>query len=71
VSIEPFSVLAKQKRLESRAHACLIGGMVHDPLRIDGLSLLGQYIRNIRMNFPAGAGSQFDSRSAPGESFWI
>jgi len=47
------------------------GGMAHEPLRIDGLSSLGQYMRNIRMNFPAGAGSQFDSRATPGESLWM
>jgi hypothetical protein len=50
---------------------CFTGGMVHEPSRIDGPFSLGQYIRNIRMNFPAGAGSQFDSKSAPGESFWM
>jgi hypothetical protein len=48
---------------------CFTGGTVHEPSRIDGRSSLGQYIRSIRMNFPAGAGSQFDFRSAPGESF--
>ena len=32
---------------------------------------LGQYIRSIRMKSPAGAGSQFDSLSFPGESFWM
>jgi hypothetical protein len=38
---------------------------------IDGLLSSGQYIRNMRMNLPAGAGSQFASLSAPGESFWM
>ena len=47
------------------------GGIFQLPSRIDGAFSLGQYIRIIRMNLPAGAGSQFDSRSLPGESFWI
>ena len=47
----------------------LTGGIFHEPLMIDGLFSLGQYKRNIRMNFPSGAGSQFDSLSGPGESF--
>jgi hypothetical protein len=46
-------------------------GIVHDPLMIEGLFSLGQYIRSIRTNFPEGAGSQLDSLGAPGESFWI
>ena len=33
---------------------------------IEGSFSLGQYRRSIRMNLPAGAGSQFDSLSAPG-----
>jgi len=33
-----------------------------------GLSL-GQYIRNVRLKSPSGAGSQFASLSMPGESF--
>jgi hypothetical protein len=36
---------------------------------IDGSFSFGQYIRNVRMNLPVGAGSQFDSLSAPGEVF--
>src|SRR5262249_30918353 len=48
----------------------LTGGIVHEPLMMDGLVSLGQYMRNIRMNLPAGAGSQLDSLSDPGESFW-
>ena len=31
---------------------------------------VGQHIRNIRMNLPVGAGSQFNSLSAPGEVFY-
>jgi hypothetical protein len=46
-------------------------GGFHDPSRMEGGFSFGQYIRSIRTNFPAGAGSQFDSLSAPGESFWI
>jgi hypothetical protein len=46
------------------------GGMVHVPSRIEGSLSFGQYIRNIRMNLPAGAGSQLLSLSAPGVSFW-
>ena len=38
-------------------------------LRMDGVPSLVQYIRNIGMNSPAGAGNQFDSLSLPGESF--
>src|SRR5262245_38858420 len=44
------------------------GGIVQVPLTIDGLLSSGQYMRSIRMNLPAGAGSQLDSLSAPGES---
>src|SRR5215813_15248306 len=51
--------------------AFFTGGIVHVPSRIDGAVSSGQYMRSIRMNLPAGAGSQFDSLSAPGESFWI
>jgi hypothetical protein len=46
------------------------GGIVQVPFRIDGSFSFGQYMRSMRMNFPAGAGSQFDSLFAPGESFW-
>jgi hypothetical protein len=45
----------------------LTGGGVQVALRMDGVFWLGQYIRSIRTNFPAGAGSQFDSLSAPGD----
>src|SRR5262249_29389678 len=44
---------------------------VHVPSRIEGAVSSGQYMRSMRMNLPAGAGSQFDSLSTPGESFWI
>jgi len=38
--------------------------------RIDGGSVFGQY-RRMAMNIgPSGAGSQLDSLSLPGESFW-
>jgi hypothetical protein len=46
-------------------------GMVQLPLMIDGLRSFGQYMRSMRTNLPAGAGSQFDSLSGPGESFWM
>src|SRR5262249_42879791 len=49
----------------------LTGGIVHVPSRIDGSLSCGQYIRNIRMNLPAGAGSQLLSLSDPGLSFWM
>src|SRR5262249_28612448 len=44
---------------------------LHVPSRIDGSLSFGQYIRNIRMNLPAGAGSQLLSLSDPGLSFWM
>jgi hypothetical protein len=43
------------------------GGTDHVPSMIDGLLSLGQYMRSMRMNLPAGAGSQ----SAPGDLFWM
>ena len=44
-------------------------GGAHDPSTIDGALVFGQYIRSVRLNSPlAGAGSQFASRSLPGES---
>ena len=44
------------------------GGTQLPSLMEIGLSL-GQYIRNVRLKSPAGAGNQFDSLSLPGESF--
>ena len=38
---------------------------------VEGGVSLGQYSLNIRMNLPAGAGSQLDSLSLPGDWFWI
>ena len=52
-----------------RCQTFLTGGIFHVPSMIDGAFSSGQYMRSIRMNLPAGAGSQFDSLSAPGESF--
>ena len=49
----------------------LTGGIFHDPSMIEGLFSFGQYMRNIRINLPSGAGSQLDSLSGPGESFWM
>ncbi len=44
-------------------------GGFHDPSMIDGAVSFGQYMRSVRLNGPdGGAGSQFDSLSAPGES---
>jgi hypothetical protein len=40
------------------------------PLRIEGLFSFGQYMRIMAMKLPFGAGSQFGSRSLPGDSFW-
>ena len=40
------------------------------PSRIDGSFSRGQYRRSIRMNWSWGAGSQLDSLSLPGDSFW-
>jgi hypothetical protein len=45
--------------------------MVHVPSRMEGSLSFGQYIRSIRMNLPAGAGSQLLSLSDPGLSFWM
>lgn len=55
----------------ARSETFLTGGIVQVPSMIDGLLSFGQYIRSMRMNLPAGAGSQFDSLSVPGESFWM
>jgi hypothetical protein len=41
------------------------------PSMIDGVSSFGQYIRNVILNPLSGAGSQFVSLSAPGESCWM
>ena len=46
----------------------LTGGIFHEPSSIDSF---GQYNRSMRMNLPAGDGSQLDSLSLPGESFWM
>ncbi len=45
--------------------------MVRDPSRIDGSAPFGQHRRSINATLPAGAGSQFASRAAPGEACWI
>src|SRR5262249_28968462 len=59
-------------RLYHRRQATFFtGGIVHVPSRIDGLVSFGQYIRSMRMNLPAGAGSQLLSFSGPGLSFWM
>lgn len=60
-----------RRAIQDNQIAFLAAGIVHVPLMIDGSVSVGQYIRSIRMNSPAGAGSQFDSLSLPGESFWM
>jgi len=45
-------------------------GGFQEPFRIEGDSSFGQYIRNIGMNAPFGAGSQLASLSEPGDTFW-
>jgi hypothetical protein len=40
------------------------------PLRIEGVLSFGQYMRNIGIKAPVGAGSQLASLSLPGDSFW-
>ena len=45
----------------------LAAGGVHVPLMIEGSLSFGQYIRSIKLNLLVGAGSQFDSLSAPGD----
>jgi hypothetical protein len=47
----------------------LTAGGVHVPSMIDGGFSFGQYMRNIRMNLPVGAGSQLVSLSVPGDWF--
>lgn len=47
---------------------CAPGGTQLPSLMEIGLSL-GQYIRNVRLKSPSGAGNQFDSLSLPGEAF--
>jgi hypothetical protein len=47
------------------------GGGDQVPLMIEGWVSLGQYMRSISWNLPLGAGSQFASLSAPGDSFWM
>ena len=54
-----------------RQLALITEGIFHEPSRIEGLFSFGQYRRSISWNLPAGAGSQFDSLSGPGESFWM
>lgn len=41
------------------------------PSIIEGDSSFGQYMRSMRMNCSLGAGSQLDSFSLPGNSFWM
>jgi hypothetical protein len=55
--------------LLARQATFFTAGTVHVPSTIEGGSSSGQYIRNIRMNLPEGAGSQFDSLSVPGDWF--
>src|SRR5438046_6506166 len=66
--LAPFWMLAFAMVLQLTFFA---GGIFHDPSMIDGFFSLGQYSRIIRTKSPDGAGSQFDSLSLPGESFWM
>jgi hypothetical protein len=43
-------------RRHSDQPAFLTGGIFHVPVRIDGSLSFGQYIRNISMKLPEGAG---------------
>jgi hypothetical protein len=45
-------------------------GIFHEPSSIEGSFSFGQYMRSMSWNLPDGAGSQFASLSAPGETFW-
>ena len=63
-------VLNRYRTAVTGVDTSVTAGGFHDPSRMDGGLSFGQYIRSIKTNFPAGAGSQFDSLSAPGESFW-
>ncbi|SDB59462.1 hypothetical protein SAMN02982931_04801 [Bauldia litoralis] len=45
-------------------------GGYHVPSSTDGGFSFGQYRRNMGMNGPSGAGSQFDSLSGPGLADW-
>ena len=49
----------------------LSAGGFHVPSTIDGGVSVGQYMRIVTLNSPAGAGSQFASLSVPGEAFWM
>ena len=51
--------------------ASFTSGTFHVPSRIDGGFSFAQYIRIMRTNVSAGAGSQFDSFSLPGDSCWM
>ena len=41
------------------------------PSKIKGGLSFGQYMRSIGMKSPLGAGSQFESLSAPGSAVWL
>lgn len=45
-----------------------IAGGAHSPVSTGGI---GQYKRMVRLNCCFGAGSQLNSTSAPGDSFWM
>jgi hypothetical protein len=48
--------------------AIFIAGGFHEPSRMVGGVSVGQYSRNMGMNFPFGAGNQLASLSGPGDS---
>lgn len=59
--------IRKPKRLSDVQLRTIAGGM-NAPARV---SEVGEYRRSIGENAPEGAGSQFASRSAPGDSCWM
>src|SRR5215471_16230930 len=65
------ALLTREPQQRTADHTFFTGGIVHVPSRIEGAVSSGQHMRSMRINLPPGAGSQFDSLSAPGESFWI
>ena len=68
-----FSLSGRQKAYTKRTtpHSTRsTPGGLQVPLRIEGGASFGQYMRNIGMKSPFGAGSQLASLSLPGDSFW-
>ena len=57
--------LRRRGRLQDVFTGC---GALHVPFKRSGF---GQYSRSTSANGPLGAGSQLDSLSDPGDSFWM